>query len=160
MPHVVLATTMWSDVRAEAGERREQELRKHYWKDMVAGGCRTERFEDTYESAWRIVDSLAEKGWTHVLLSSEMVDAQLRLLETRAGIALNDELLKMIRQQMGMVRRLRREARQQNNRLAVRQLTERKTAIEEKIRQAAEELRERKIPLAKSVRLFFERRLR
>jgi hypothetical protein len=39
---------MWNDVQEETGVRREGELKKYFWNEMLANGCRTERFEDTY----------------------------------------------------------------------------------------------------------------
>ena len=42
MPHVVIVTTMWSKVSEEEGIRREDELKRVFWKEMVAGGCRFE----------------------------------------------------------------------------------------------------------------------
>jgi len=51
---------MWSDVREDTGARREEELKREFWNEMLANGCRTERFEDTHDSAWRIIGSLAE----------------------------------------------------------------------------------------------------
>ena len=58
MPMVVLVTTMWGtfvpDERKKA-EGREKELKELFWKDMLTGGCRVERFKDTYEYAWDII---------------------------------------------------------------------------------------------------------
>lgn len=59
MPHVVITTTMWSKVTNEEGEAREGELKIKFWKNMIAGGCRIERFKDTHDSAWSIIDGLA-----------------------------------------------------------------------------------------------------
>jgi hypothetical protein len=73
MPNIILVTTMWGDVPMEKGEQREQELKRNFWKDMLADGCRMERFEDTWESAWGIVGNLTEKvqfpSHTHQTLS-------------------------------------------------------------------------------------------
>jgi hypothetical protein len=55
MPDVVIATTMWSDVNPAIGISREIELKRIYG-DILPRGCRVERFEDTYESAWLIID--------------------------------------------------------------------------------------------------------
>jgi hypothetical protein len=61
MPRIVIATTMWSEInQVEVGVRREELMRKSFWKDMQSNGCRLERFEDSYESAWKIIGSLAE----------------------------------------------------------------------------------------------------
>ena len=56
MPYVTIVTTMWGEVPEESGARRENELEKVFWGDMVGNGCKTKRFEDTFESAWGIVE--------------------------------------------------------------------------------------------------------
>jgi len=71
VPNVIIATTMWSEVQVETGGRREEELRASFWKDMVANGCRIERFEDTYKSAWQIIGSLSDKAKMQVLVPRE-----------------------------------------------------------------------------------------
>jgi hypothetical protein len=58
MPNAVIATTMWGRVRGTEGEKREARLKSKYWADMIAQGCRVERFQDTYESAWDIIGNL------------------------------------------------------------------------------------------------------
>ncbi|KIM73927.1 hypothetical protein PILCRDRAFT_40139, partial [Piloderma croceum F 1598] len=58
MPNVIVATTMWSEVKTAKGELREQELERYFLESMVADGCKIKRFEDSYGSAWRIVGSL------------------------------------------------------------------------------------------------------
>jgi hypothetical protein len=91
MPNVVLATTMWGEVRMETGERREKELKESFWKDMLEDGCRVERFKDTYESAWCIIDGLGQNNSMPIQLQLEMGDRGLRLDDTQAGIILNKD---------------------------------------------------------------------
>ena len=57
----------------ETGAKREEKLKATFWKSMVAKGCRTERFEDTYESAWHIIGSLSDKAGMQVLAPREDV---------------------------------------------------------------------------------------
>ena len=83
MPNVVIATTMWDDVKKESGERREEELKRDFWQGMVADGCRIERFENTYESAWRIIGNMSQTG-INILLQEEMGGKQ-TVEETSAG---------------------------------------------------------------------------
>jgi len=87
MPNVVIVTTMWRNIPEELGIRREEELKRDVWKDMVAGGCRTERFQDTHKSTWGIIGSLADKAPIQVQLSKDIVDGRLNIKETIAGIA-------------------------------------------------------------------------
>jgi chromosome condensin MukBEF ATPase and DNA-binding subunit MukB len=158
MPNVIIATTMWGEVKRENGERREQELKREFWKGMVDDGCRTERFKDSYDSAWHVIGNLAKKERARVLLSHEIVDSDLRLNETQAGIALNKELEKLIKDRKDAARRLRDQVQNQNNELVVQELNKRQAEIEEKINQTADQLRELKIPFTRRVRLFFKGR--
>ena len=57
---VVLVTTMWGRVNPERGASREEELRTQYWRQMIANGSCVLRFEDSFESAWSIVDKILE----------------------------------------------------------------------------------------------------
>jgi hypothetical protein len=156
MPNVILATTMWGRVEGEIGARREQQLQSEFWKDMLADGCEVERFENSYDSAWRIIDSFSEKERAPVLLPREIVDGQLRLNETEAGIALNDELLKLINEQKEAAHRLDEQAGNHDNGLVVQELNERKAEIEERIHRTADQLLQMKIPFTRRVRLFFK----
>ena len=56
--NVVLVTTMWSKIAEADALRREDELRKIYWKPMVDLGSNVIRYQDTAESAWGAVKLL------------------------------------------------------------------------------------------------------
>jgi chromosome condensin MukBEF ATPase and DNA-binding subunit MukB len=147
---------MWAYIPMELGNRRERELKREVWKDMLGDGCRIERFEDTYESAWHIVDSLAQKDRALVQLSREIVDSQLRLNETHAGVALNRELEKLIRDRRDAARKIQEQARNQNNELVVQELHARQAEIEANIRHTADQLQKMRIPFTRKIRLFFK----
>jgi len=55
---ITLVSTMWGDVREEIGCRREQELKDDYWRDVIAAGASTARFEATFKSAWTILGNI------------------------------------------------------------------------------------------------------
>ncbi|KIM73228.1 hypothetical protein PILCRDRAFT_15418 [Piloderma croceum F 1598] len=99
--------------RTENGARREKELKETFWKDLLDEGCRVERFEDTYESAWLIVDRLAMEDRAKMRLTHEM---------TEAGITLNDKLKRVIIARKEASRRLRVQAKKQDNPLIVQEL--------------------------------------
>jgi len=105
MPHVVIATTMWSKVGEEGGIRREDELKRVFWKEMVAGGCRVERFRDTHESAWSIIGSHPGKDPARVLLPHEIGKTRLPRHKIRGSIALNEELEKLFEVRKHVVRK-------------------------------------------------------
>jgi len=120
MPNVIMVTTKWNNVGKE-GVKREQELKTHFWKDMIAGGCGIARFEDSYDSAWNIIGSFRGEHTAQVQLPREMVDSKHRLNETQAGIALNKDLEQLIKNRKEMARRVRGLARNQDNEPAVRE---------------------------------------
>jgi hypothetical protein len=85
MRSVVLVTTMWDEVKEEAGVQREAELMKTFWKGMADNGCRTERFYHTSESAWNIVGQVMQGGSCKTLqLQEEMGNSGKSLSETAA----------------------------------------------------------------------------
>jgi len=154
MPNVVIATTMWGEVKTEYGERREKELKDTFWKDLSDEGCRVERFEDTYESAWLIIDRLTTEDWAKMRLSQEMVDRHLTLQQTEAGITLNDELKRLIKARKDASRRLRAQTKKQDNTLIVHELNVQQAEIEEQIIKTADELQKLKIPMGAHFRKF------
>lgn len=56
--NVVFATTFWSYLREKIGTQREQELWNIYWRDMLAMGCKYNRFDDNHDSAWKIINKI------------------------------------------------------------------------------------------------------
>jgi len=105
MPNVAIVTTMWSKVVQEDGRVREEELKREVWHDMLADGCGIEHFEDTPESAWRIVCNIMKNPGASLLIQDEMArDTQESPIETTAGryfaetaAPVLDNLLKKIR---------------------------------------------------------------
>lgn len=87
MPNVIITTTMWGDVEEEIGMRREQELRELFCKDMLQAGCRTERFLNTHDSAWRIIGSVGDRAGLQVRLPNEILDNRPGIKETKASSA-------------------------------------------------------------------------
>ncbi|KAF8055864.1 P-loop containing nucleoside triphosphate hydrolase protein, partial [Lyophyllum atratum] len=60
---IVLVTTMWSLVSKEAGERREEQMRDKFWKDMLALGSSMIRLNDSdmQRSAQNIIKRVLAK---------------------------------------------------------------------------------------------------
>ena len=92
MPSAVIATTMWDDIWESTGVDREQELREQFWNSMLADGCRLERFQNTYDSAW---DIIGEHSSTTLRLPDEIVDAG-KLLHQTEAYSINTGLPKWI----------------------------------------------------------------
>ena len=56
--NVVLVTTLWSELAQDIGVRREQELHNIYWKELLSMGCKYNRFDNSTESAWAIINRI------------------------------------------------------------------------------------------------------
>jgi hypothetical protein len=85
MSKVAIATTMWAEVRPEIGEQREKQLKTEFWNEMRTCGCKIERFQNTYNSAWDIVHSITRMKCTTALrIQKEMVDDGKALVDTAA----------------------------------------------------------------------------
>jgi hypothetical protein len=110
MPNVVIATTMWSEVRQESGARREAELTDRFWKDLLDAGCKVERFLDTYDSAWDIIGR-PERDCARVQLSHEIVECHLKLEQTKAGITLHDKAKTLLQDRKIAARILRTQTK-------------------------------------------------
>jgi len=160
MTNVIIVTTMWSEVIEEDAVRREEELKRDFWNDLLASGCQVSRFQETRESAWSIVDGITGKLGAQVQISSEMVDFRRKLNETTAGITLSKELGKLIKDRKDAARRLQEQAQDQNNKVMVEELKRQHKEIEEKIRVTVAQLEQLKIPIARKIRNLFTFSLR
>jgi hypothetical protein len=135
--NVVIATTMWSEAKQESGARREAELMNGFWKDLLDAGCKVERFLDTYDSAWDVIDC-HERDRARVQLPHEIVERDLTLERTSAGITLHNDLKKLLRDRRAAARKLRTQMKSQDNDLVVQQLNEQQAEIT----QTANQIRE------------------
>jgi len=157
MPNVVIGTTMWGEVRQEHAERRETEMKRTFWADMLKNGCRVERFLDTYESAWHLVDKVSEDVSTKVQVSHEIVDFRKLLQQTAAGITLNEELQRLIKARKEASRQLRAQMNKEDNGIILQELNKQQAEIDEQIVLTANQLRELKIPMKNSFMKFLSR---
>lgn len=161
-PDVALVTTFWRTVDATIATQREKEMRDIFWKDMIQGGSHVARFDGTHDSAWRVLGVLIpkqckdesarrtdEKAAATLLLPKEIVIQRKRLNETRAGIALSDELRRLKRDQEEANRRLRDEVKSGNrqNKLIVQELEE----LEKKIDETSSQLKQLKISFLRKI---------
>ena len=56
---VVLGTTKWTELESRSvGEDRLKKLRDNYWLEMIERGSFVHDFDDTQQSAWKVVDSV------------------------------------------------------------------------------------------------------
>jgi hypothetical protein len=84
--NIILATTKWSDIQEDVGRRREEELKSKHWtvSDVVP-------FDNTFKSAWTIVDRIFEKGPVDAtLFRQELIHLKDRLSsQAPSGISAN-----------------------------------------------------------------------
>ncbi|RFU33052.1 hypothetical protein B7463_g3282, partial [Scytalidium lignicola] len=108
---VVLATTMWSQVPPEDGERRESELisNKDFWGEMVNQGSKIMRQDQGEASAIRIIQYIIGQRRRMVLDIQEEMASGKTLYETSAGRELEAELDRMRKRHEEDMRELREE---------------------------------------------------
>ena len=105
LKRVVLCTTKWSEIYQEEGEKRAEQLKEIYWKEMLDGESSVRKFEGSQESAWDVIAPIIEKdryGKMDALqIQEELVEAGKLIAGTEAGRNLrysSDQLLKMSKQ--------------------------------------------------------------
>ena len=89
--NVVLATTMWDKLYGDDdGDKREMGLKEEYWNAMIDQGATVERFLNTSESAWSIVNNMVKKNVPKaaLLFQEERVDQKKHFAKTSALQAL------------------------------------------------------------------------
>ncbi|PCH42104.1 hypothetical protein WOLCODRAFT_119951 [Wolfiporia cocos MD-104 SS10] len=98
MKNVVIATTMWSQVRAEVGRTREEELRNNYFKNALDRGARMASHDGSKDSAIKIItDLLAIMTEPQMLqVQDDMVIQRKAIHDTEAGMQLDKELDQLI----------------------------------------------------------------
>ena len=93
LSNVVLATTMWSEMKdIEKANERDSELREEYWDDMRRKGSATTRFDGTTASAEGIVSQLLGKKSVVLKIQEQLVDQKMSLRQTAAGAFLEPEI--------------------------------------------------------------------
>lgn len=97
LKNVMLITTFWGRVDQSTAERREEELRTtpEFWGGMLRRGSKMGRFHDTQKSALAIIDTFLNKDPITLQIQKELVDESKPLIETGAGQAVNEELLRL-----------------------------------------------------------------
>lgn len=146
--NVILATTKWSDVTKEVGERREKQLRDEHWKYMLDLGSSMNRFDSTQRSARRIVNTILAKDILDAFqIQRELGDIDNILAETEAGRTLRYTLKELLEQQKSMAAQLRHEERSPD-------LQEKIAENEAKIRSNLAQIKALNIPLSRKVMRF------
>jgi hypothetical protein len=118
---VVLATTMWDELKEESvGARRERDLRQgDFWGKMVRGGTDCERLYNSQESANRLAGLLTAKTPTTLQMQTELQNVQGFVAGTSAGRELDRIYTERIqpREEKERSKKLHREERDELERL-------------------------------------------
>lgn len=84
--HVLLMTTMWSELTDEGvGLRRESQLRREFWTNMENKGSQIRSFDGSRGMAQALVCRIMRKDPVVLRIQEELVDEEKRLDETDAG---------------------------------------------------------------------------
>jgi hypothetical protein len=96
LKNVILATTRWkmaAEVEPLLSTERETDLQESedFWKPFLDSGSRYARFEDSRESALKLIMSLVEKQPQVLQIQKELVVEDKNLIDTTAGNTVNEE---------------------------------------------------------------------
>ena len=84
--HVVIATTMWSELKNKSvGEDRVTKLESEFWGDLREGGAEVVNHDNTPEGALGIIEMLVEKGTVTLQMQEELEKGDGRIMATAAG---------------------------------------------------------------------------
>ncbi|KAG9312299.1 P-loop containing nucleoside triphosphate hydrolase protein [Chiua virens] len=158
LPRVHLVTTMWDIVKDKnMAERREAELKREFWKQLLDGGASAFKFNNLPQSAQVIIDPLldATKGREELLLQEELVEQQKNLNETAAAKVLYSRLQKLLAEQKKMLKDLADQADARNDPALAQSLQEEYEKINAQLQKTFEEMKEMKIPFTRRIMLWF-----
>ena len=101
MRNVILATTMWPTPEQGTDdllEGRAKDLEREFWSEMIDNGSKIHRFDNTKESASKIISELIDKRPRKLNIQEELVDKHLSLEQTEAGACVDAELQRLRRE--------------------------------------------------------------
>ncbi|KAI6021114.1 P-loop containing nucleoside triphosphate hydrolase protein, partial [Pisolithus marmoratus] len=133
---VRFVTTMWDNVRdAKVAESRVLHLEGNFWKPLIDRGARHEHFENTFESAWRIVRGLTGEGEAP-LIQEELMDVDSESNETTADRTLYTQFQQLLHEQQEIIKQLRDEVRALKDLEMLEQLQAGQRRLEAELEQA------------------------
>jgi hypothetical protein len=101
LKNVILATSCWGTAE-RSGEMskaiaNEDQLRRDslFWQPMLKRGSQMVRFEDTRESALKIIKKIINKKPIVLQIQHELVDEDKNLIDTAAGATVNEEIKRL-----------------------------------------------------------------
>jgi len=154
--NVVLATTKWSDVPLELGEKREHQLRDRHWTYMVDLGANLRRFSGEGESGWDIIRYILQRvellDVDAIEIQQELVEIDKVLPDTEAGRTLRYTLEELLATQRNAVAQLKND---DSNSIVKERIHE----SNQKIRQLMKQLGDLNVPAAQRVLGWLKKRI-
>jgi hypothetical protein len=83
--NVILATSFWDEVPPSVGAKRECELKKDFWANMIAKGSEVVRIEPDRSVCLEVLERIAAKNRVDLLVQREMVVQKKKLEDTTVG---------------------------------------------------------------------------
>ncbi|KAG6331812.1 hypothetical protein ID866_7280 [Astraeus odoratus] len=149
---VRLVTTMWDTAaNLTMAESRVEQLEGNFWKPLLDVGVRHERFRNTTENAWGIVNGLIGET-AALLLQEELAGTSSQLYETTAGKALYTSQQKCLYEEREMIRQLKREANAQEDPTLARELQAEHDKVEAHLHKTWKE------PIGRRISRFFTKK--
>ena len=151
-----LVTTMWDTAKNySVAERREAELVNEFWEPLIYEGASNARFNNTKDSASRIVDELIDTTGSkdELLLQEELVEQHKRLNETEAGKVLYSRFQRLLTEQRNTLKELADQAKLLNDPALATSLQEEYDKVSAQLEQTFEEMKAMKIPLSRRILL-------
>lgn len=154
---VVLVTSMWDKTDKKKAEKRESELIRDYWAEMLHHNASHSRFDNTKSSAWKVLDFLIDKQHLRqvLLLQEELVDLKKRINETKAGLTLYEELIALLDKQKRDVEKLEEQAKKNPD--AAKVIREEQARTQASIDTIFSQINSQKIPFGRKLVLLFKR---
>ncbi|KAI5997317.1 P-loop containing nucleoside triphosphate hydrolase protein [Pisolithus orientalis] len=155
---VRLVTTMWDKAKDKnLAKSRVSQLETNFWEPLLEAGARHEQFENSSDSAWKIVRGLMGEGEA-VLLQEELVDVERKLNETTAGKALYSQFQKLLHEQKETIKQLQEEAKAQKDPELVKQLEAEQRRLEAELQKTWDDMDKLKIPFFRRLALLFSKK--
>lgn len=136
--NVVIVTTMWGKEDTQIAEARERQLRTdpRFFQPVFVKGASMVRHQNTVETAHAILDMIITNQPLPLCIQQELVDRELELGQTSAGLDLSNELAAQAerhRKELEELREEMKEALEKKDVEARMELEEAKANLENKI---------------------------
>lgn len=154
LQNVILVSTMWEIVNDSDGNRREKELMdtEEFWGVLIRNGAKFERYNNTRDSAMRLLKQFVKSGPVTMSIQKEMVTEHKTLDQTQAGIELEAEFQKereKFKKELAEAQEMMKEALDARDQESAQLLHEHQAEMTRRIDKIVQEREELKISMEK-----------